>query len=482
MPGSPREGGSVGLPKVSVVIPVFNHAGYIAEAVQSVLEQSYQDFELVIVDDASVDGTAEVVSRFKDPRIISVVHERNYGPAAARNSGIRASSGELVAFLDADDLFTPAKLDEHVLFLDRHPDVDVTYNSRFELNYSSRTIRNLVRPPANVTLRDLVLGFPFSTSDMVLRREKLLQAGLFEDDLIWSEELGLNCKLALSGCRFARVDRALNYRRFESGRKFGNLAGKYESAVRSLETIFSDPRFPPDILDVRSEALANIQLVYGLLALEQDEMPMGQRLIRDAVRLHPAFLSGTPCELLLTMLRDSIADDGRDHDAYLRRMISRLPDEFGHLSNSVDWAIGQGFVLKACRAVLWGRLEDGDRYIHRAVACRASLEDFVVDDFVYQMLSYQAEYGAESAEAVFQKFTARLQKLGYTARLRRLEGDYLVNRAFQCYETGGYRQVPGYIVRAILRKPEFLINRGVVVTFIRSIFHGGIENARFGRN
>jgi hypothetical protein len=317
---------------------------------------------------------------------------------------------------------------------------------------------------------------------MVLRRERLLQAGLFEDDLIWSEELVLNCKLALSGCRFARVDHALNYRRFESGRRFGNLAGKYDSAIRALETIFTDPRCPPDVLDVRSVALANIHLVYGLLALEQDEMTLGQRLIRDAVRLHPTLLSGTPCELLMTMMRDSIADDGQDHEVYLRRMISRLPDEFSHLSNSVDWAIGQGYVLKACRAVLWDRLEDGDEFLHRALTWEARLEDFVVEDFVYQLLSFQTEYGVESAEAAFQKLTARLEKLGNQARLRRMEGDYLVNRAFQCYGAGGYRQVPGYIVRAVMKNPEFLINRGVLATFIRSIIYGGIKNVRFGWN
>src|ERR1041385_3866377 len=96
-------------PKVSVIIPTYNHAEYLPEAIQSVLEQTYPDFELLIVNDGSTDHTGEVVQQFTDPRI-HYLEQENRGATAARNTGICASSGELIALLDADDLWHPEKL------------------------------------------------------------------------------------------------------------------------------------------------------------------------------------------------------------------------------------------------------------------------------------------------------------------------------------------------------------------------------------
>ncbi|HKO08583.1 MAG TPA: glycosyltransferase family 2 protein [Alphaproteobacteria bacterium] len=104
-------------PEISVVIPVFNRAWSIARAVRSVLGQSFGDFELVIVDDASSDDLEGALQRFADARLRVLRHERNRGAAAARNTGIRASRGEAIAFLDSDDEWLPAKLERQRVLL-----------------------------------------------------------------------------------------------------------------------------------------------------------------------------------------------------------------------------------------------------------------------------------------------------------------------------------------------------------------------------
>ena len=147
--------------RVSVIIPAYNQADFLGAAIQSVLAQTYPNFEIVVVDDASTDLSIEVVKQFDDPRIKLLMHEENRGLPASRNTGMRASLGEFIAFLDADDIFHPEKLESHVAFLDNNPDVGVSYNNRFNLNYSANTIRNLWHPPAEVNLADLVCGFPF---------------------------------------------------------------------------------------------------------------------------------------------------------------------------------------------------------------------------------------------------------------------------------------------------------------------------------
>jgi glycosyltransferase involved in cell wall biosynthesis len=108
--------------QVSVVMPAYNVAPFIATSVESVLQQSFTDLELIVVDDGSVDGTADRLSGFRDPRL-RVIRQANSGSAAARNSGILLASGQYMGFLDADDLWAPTKLETHIGFLERHPDI-----------------------------------------------------------------------------------------------------------------------------------------------------------------------------------------------------------------------------------------------------------------------------------------------------------------------------------------------------------------------
>ena len=99
---------------VSVIIPVYNRADILSRAILSVVKQTYENFELIIVDDCSTDNTGTVTRAFKDDRIIYIRHPQNKGAAAARNTGMSKAQGELVAFLDSDDEFLPEKLEKQV--------------------------------------------------------------------------------------------------------------------------------------------------------------------------------------------------------------------------------------------------------------------------------------------------------------------------------------------------------------------------------
>jgi hypothetical protein len=113
-------------PRVSVVVPFYDMERYLAQTIRSVLQQSYTSFELLLIDDGSQDRSVAICQSFSDPRI-RVFRQSNQGPAAARNLGIRQSRGELIAFLDGDDLWHPDKLARHVAHLDANPRVGVSF-------------------------------------------------------------------------------------------------------------------------------------------------------------------------------------------------------------------------------------------------------------------------------------------------------------------------------------------------------------------
>lgn len=115
--------------KVSVIIPTYNRAEKLHKSMESVLAQTYGDFELLIIDDGSTDSTAEVVSSFGDDRIRYVKMAQNVGASAARNEGVRLAEGDWIAFHDSDDFWRPDKLQKQMDYMERNPEYDVIYCS-----------------------------------------------------------------------------------------------------------------------------------------------------------------------------------------------------------------------------------------------------------------------------------------------------------------------------------------------------------------
>jgi glycosyltransferase involved in cell wall biosynthesis len=113
--------------KVSVVVPTYNRAYIIRDALQSALDQTYRPFEIIVADDGSTDNTAEIVKRFETQKVRYIRHQSNKGCSAAYNTAIAAATGDVIAFLDSDDLWNPEYLETLVLFLEKHPKVDVVF-------------------------------------------------------------------------------------------------------------------------------------------------------------------------------------------------------------------------------------------------------------------------------------------------------------------------------------------------------------------
>ncbi|ARV61302.1 glucosyl transferase [Nostocales cyanobacterium HT-58-2] len=174
--------------QVSVIIPVYKVEKYIAATVQSVLEQTYKNFELLIIDDGSPDNSIEICQQFTDNRI-KIIRQENRGVAAARNTGIRHAQGEYLAFLDADDLWVPEKLAKHVEHLDNSPAVGVSFcRSAFIDELGEPLGIYQITKLQEITPLDLLCRTPIGNGSVPVIRREVFEDIAFEDNLYGAVE------------------------------------------------------------------------------------------------------------------------------------------------------------------------------------------------------------------------------------------------------------------------------------------------------
>jgi len=199
----------------SVVIPTYNRASKIRRAVESVLAQSYENFEILVMDDGSTDNTAEVVASFADPRITYRWEENFGGPARPRNRGIAQAKGEWICFLDADDWWTADKLE--ICFLALNADADIVYHDLYVVRTLDQTIfkeRASSTAPRHPMFQALLCtGMSMPNSSVVVRRDLLIQAGPVSEkrELIAVEDLDTWVKVSRLTEKFKRIPKCLGY-------------------------------------------------------------------------------------------------------------------------------------------------------------------------------------------------------------------------------------------------------------------------------
>jgi glycosyltransferase involved in cell wall biosynthesis len=460
-------------PRFSVIIPLYKQAQFLTDAVQSVLGQTLDDFEVIIVNDASPDNAGEVIAQFTDPRVKSITHEKNKGLPATRNTGMRAASGEFIALLDADDYFHTEKLAVHYAFLEAHPDVDITYNARFDLHHSSRTIRTIYQPPVSVTVKDVLLGFQFSPSDMILRRSCLDDVGLFDEELVCGgEDLDYPCRLALAGKKFARVEKVLNYRRYHSGRKRGKLACRVDDYTNAVNRAVNDPRFPQEYINLRPRALASHYCEVAIWALCQEEYELGNDILGEIQKLDAGLLSGHPTPFVSRLMKHTIRDWNNDHEKELTQVFANLRPQFQGLSEQLPWAITTAYLSRGMREIIWDRSEVGLKHLQAAKQRQAKIEQPFLKQLVAQLLLIRSELGADLAREALERLEEPVRHLGGESSMRYLRGNFAFNSAFELYHAHKYQHVPQELMQAARNWPRFMANKGFYVAMFKSLLSG----------
>jgi len=230
-------------PLVSVFIPTYNREKYIFESVCSILNQSFKDFELIVVDDGSTDNTREILASIKDERLKVYFNDKNMGIPYTRNRGIELASGEYVALLDSDDVATVDRLEKQVDFLNKHPDCAVVGGFVARINQHSKVIRTIkfryTKP--DYIHSSMLFQCPLNNTT-VMGRTSLFKKFKYNSDFKLGEDHELFMRLYLSGYKLYNMNRILGFFRYHNERTTSikldvSISSQKEIVKRQLEIL-----------------------------------------------------------------------------------------------------------------------------------------------------------------------------------------------------------------------------------------------------
>jgi glycosyltransferase involved in cell wall biosynthesis len=261
---------SRGIPLVSVVIPAYQAAGFIKETLDSVFAQTFQDFEVIVVNDGSPD--TEELEKILEPYQDRIVYlkQENQGPAGARNAGVRASRGEFIAPLDADDLWMPEYMAEQLKALNADPSIDMIYADALifgNVPEAGRSLMELSPSEGEITFGALVTRkCSVNVCVCLIRREIVFRTGLFDPAFRGTEDIDLWLRILMHGGRIGHQRKVLGqYRRRQDSLSANHIA-MVESYIKTLSKISQDPLLSPS-----QREIVNRQILCEGIRLEAEK-------------------------------------------------------------------------------------------------------------------------------------------------------------------------------------------------------------------
>ena len=295
-------------PRVSVILPIYNGESYVAEAIESVLAQTYPSFEIIAVNDGSRDGSAEIVKRYLGSGRIQFVEQANQGVANARNTGIARSSGEFIALVDQDDIWLPDKLEKQVAFMDAFPEVALLHAKVVCIDREGKPIscRGWIYVGEDIhgyCAEHLLSGNQIAPLTVLVRRARLDEVGMFNQTFAPADDWDLWLRIAV---RFPLgfLDSFVGKYRVHESNESKNLLKMKLSEIRVMESFRSG--YPAHVRQMSRKTIETKLIAFYeqtadlFMGADQPSEAMTYQQKADKLKLRAPWYYAVKLKLLIT--------------------------------------------------------------------------------------------------------------------------------------------------------------------------------------
>jgi GT2 family glycosyltransferase len=292
------------MPIISVIIPAYNAERTILETIESVQQQTFSDFEMIVINDGSTDKTLELLGTVKDHRL-RLFSYKNGGVSVARNCGISHATGEFIAFLDTDDLWTSDKLELQLAALQQHSEAGVAYSWTHFMDEQGKSFHadEHICFEGNVYAKLLIGNFIGSGSNPLIRRQAIESVGEFDSTITHGEDWDLYLRLAARWL-FVVVPKPQILYRQTSGSASSKIEIMEKDTLSVIERAFRAA--PPELQFLKNESLANLYQFLAHLCLTRISSAGGaeqaSQKLQTAIRLYPRTLLDRKTQVLVIKL------------------------------------------------------------------------------------------------------------------------------------------------------------------------------------
>ena len=357
------------MPKIAVIIPAYNQSQYLGQAIQSVLQQTFTDWEAVIVDDGSDDETRSVALSFKDPRL-RYVYQENRGLSGARNTGIRNSTAPYLSFLDSDDMFLPEKLALLLDVLEARPELGLVAGPAVPVDEHGKRVGKIMDTPLPELPERLLLGNPLHVGSVLLRRNWQVQAGFFDESLRSYEDWDMWLRLGCLGCRMGYISQPVSLYRFHTAQMTRIGAQMTTATFAVLDKLYSSPGLAPAWQKLHDMAYSQAYLRAAAQAYHGLQIDYAKNCVEKAVELDPS-LAQEDGQPLADIFSGWIDLPKTSHPLdYLENVFDNLPDSLLALGERKRQLIGQAAIQLAFYSYQEGDLGMTRYAVRRAFRCQ----------------------------------------------------------------------------------------------------------------
>lgn len=455
-------------PLVSVIIPTYNRAALLVETVESVLAQTYPAIEIIVVDDGSTDGTAQVLEGYRG-RVVTL-SQSNQGETVARNAGFRAAHGQYISFLDDDDLILPTKIEKQVRLLETRPDVGIVYCRYYHIDEKGTRLSKSGLLPEGQILLQLALSDFIWAGGPLIRRSCLEKVGAYDETLPWNgryaEDWDMWLRLALAGYTFACIQEPLGAYRLTRTGQTANITPSEDGNLAVLDKLFAQPSLPPEVAAAKNRIYAATYLWLSTRYYAAQQWESAQRTLRQAIHYDPTLLQPTDT-WRHNMATQALSYRVADPIQFVSNSFAHLPEEADSLRSCQDMLLGHVHMQLALHHYYTEQIAAAQQHLLAAVALQPITPQQFVETLSQATFHFPLTDFRPYVDRVLVHLPAAVQAWRETRP--QILGHIHLALAFEAFANQQQSQTLRHTLTALRYQPRYVQNRGVLSIFLKSL-------------